>query len=42
MKRYECTECEWTGETLFSALDHAKVHDIRLVKRKTGPSSEDK
>ncbi len=29
MPRYECVECDWTGEKLFDALDHATMHEVR-------------
>ena len=33
MSRYECTECDWTGEMLLDALDHAEIHEVRRTNR---------
>lgn len=33
MSYYECAECDWTGEKLFDALDHAEIHEVYRTNR---------
>jgi len=32
MAQYECRTCDWSGESMDDAEDHARLHDVQIIE----------